>query len=62
MDQVYDFTALEGVLFKAKVAAAAIVGRNTSPSAEKVLHATFRRTRAIKEKLLFELDPYDFIG
>ena len=60
MNQVYDFTALEGVLFKAKVAAAAIVGRNASPSAEKVLHATFRRTRAIKEKLLFELDPYDF--
>lgn len=60
IDQVYDFTALEGVLFKAKVAAAAIVGRNASSSAEKVLHATFRRTRAIKEKLLFELDPYDF--
>lgn len=60
IDKVYDFTALEGVLFKAKVAAAAIVGRNASPSAEKVLHATFRRTRAIKEKLLFELDPYDF--
>ena len=60
INQVFDFTALEGVLFKAKVAAAAIVGRNASPTAEKVLHATFRRTRAIKEKLLFELDPYDF--
>jgi type I restriction-modification system DNA methylase subunit len=60
LDQVYDFTALEGVLFKAKVAAAAVVGRNALPTAEKVLHATFRRTRAIKEKLLFELDPYDF--
>lgn len=60
MDQVYDFTALEGVLFKAKVAAAAIIGRNAPPSTEKVLHATFRRTRTIKEKLLFELDPYDF--
>ena len=60
INQVFDFTALEGVLFKAKVAAAAIIGRNAPPSAEKVLHATFRRTRAIKEKLLFELDPYDF--
>lgn len=60
MDQVYDFTALEGVLFKAKVAAAAIIGRNAPPLAEKVLHATFRRTKATKEKLLFELDPYDF--
>jgi len=58
--QVLDFTALEGVLFsKAQVAAAAIVGYNTPPSNDKVLHVTFRRTRAIKEGLLFELDPYD---
>jgi len=60
INQIFDFTALEGVLFKAKVAAAAIIGCNAPPSTEKVLHATFRRTRAIKEKLLFELDPYDF--
>lgn len=60
INQVFDFTALEGVLFKAKVAAAAIIGFNAPASTDKVLHATFRRTRAIKEKLLFELDPYDF--
>jgi hypothetical protein len=58
---VFDFTALEGVLFaKAQVAAAAIIGRKSPVSSDKVLHITFRRTRAIKEKLLFELDPYDF--
>ena len=58
--QVFDFTPLEGVLFKAKVAAAAIIGSNTPSTTDKILHVTFRRTRALKEKLLFELDPYDF--
>lgn len=60
INQVFDFTPLEGVLFKAKVAAAAIIGFNTPATTDKILHVTFRRTRAIKEKLLFELDPYDF--
>lgn len=57
---IFDFTSLEGTLFKAKVAATAIIGRNSPVSTDKILHVTFRRTRAIKEKLLFELDPYDF--
>jgi type I restriction-modification system DNA methylase subunit len=57
---VLDFTALEGSLFKAKVAAAAIIGNKGSVVVERVLHIIFRRTRAVKEKLLFELDPYDF--
>ncbi|MCI5218942.1 MAG: hypothetical protein D3914_07085, partial [Candidatus Electrothrix sp. LOE2] len=60
IDQVLDFTALEGILFKAKVATAAIMGLNTPPTNEKILHLTFRRTKALKEKLLFEVDPYDF--
>ena len=61
INQVFDFTPLEGALFsKAQVAAAAIIGRNTPATEDKILHVTFRRTRAIKEKLLFELDPYDF--
>lgn len=61
INQVFDFTPLEGALFsKAQVAAAAIIGRNAPATVDKVLHVTFRRTRAIKEKLLFELDPYDF--
>ncbi|OGT97427.1 MAG: hypothetical protein A2X80_04585 [Geobacteraceae bacterium GWB2_52_12] len=59
--QVFDFTPLEGALFsKAQVAAAAIIGSNAPASEDKILHVTFRRTKAIKEKLLFELDPYDF--
>lgn len=61
MNQVFDFTPLEGALFsKAQVAAAAVIGRNAPATEDKILHVTFRRTRAIKEKLLFELDPYDF--
>jgi hypothetical protein len=61
INQVFDFTPLEGVLFsKAQVAAAAIIGFNTSSTTDKILHITFRRNRALKEKLLFELDPYDF--
>lgn len=58
---IFDFTALEGTLFtNAKVAAAAIMGRKLGVSIDKILHITFRRTRAAKEKLLFEVDPYDF--
>lgn len=61
INQVFDFTPLEGVLFsKAQVATAAIIGFNTPSTTEKILHVTFRRTKALKEKLLFELDPYDF--
>ncbi|RWX46746.1 N-6 DNA Methylase [Candidatus Electrothrix aarhusensis] len=60
INQVFDFTALEGILFKAKVATAAVIGRNMPSTADKILHLTFRRTKALKEKLLFELDPYDF--
>lgn len=61
INQVFDFTPLEGVLFsKAQVAAAAIIGFNTPSTTKKILHVTFRRTKALKEKLLFELDPYDF--
>jgi type I restriction-modification system DNA methylase subunit len=57
---IFDFTPLEGVLFKAQVAAAAVLAKNLPASTDKVLHLTFRRTRATKEKLLLELDPYDF--
>lgn len=61
INQVFDFTSLEGVLFpNVQVAAAAVIANNTSKAEDKILHVTFRRTKAIKEKLLFELDPYDF--
>ncbi len=60
VNQILDFTPLEGILFKAKVAAAAVISLNALPATEKILHLTFRRTKPLKEKLLFELDPYDF--
>ena len=60
LGSVFDFTPLEGVLFNAQVAAAAVLAKNLPASPYKVLHLTFRRTRSIKEKLLLELDPYDF--
>ncbi len=60
-DCVFDFTALDKMLFsKVKVASAAILVNNSPEHGDKVLHITFRRTKAIKERLLFELDPYDF--
>ncbi len=58
---IFDFTSLDEILFtKVQVAAAAIMGYNHPPSSDKILHIIFHRTRASKEKLLFELDPYDF--
>ena len=61
IDRVFDFTALEGVLFsKAQVAATAIIGSMSSMLTDKILHITFRRTKATKENLVFEIDPYDF--
>lgn len=58
---IFDFTPLEGILFpKAQVAAAAVIGVNASSTNDKIQHVVFRRTTTIKEKLLFELDPYDF--
>ncbi|MCI5123361.1 MAG: hypothetical protein D3925_02500 [Candidatus Electrothrix sp. AR5] len=58
--QVFDFTPLKGVIFKADVAAAAIIGSNAPPTKDKIVHIIFHRTKPLKEKLLFELDPYDF--
>jgi hypothetical protein len=42
------------------VATAAIISLNAPSTTKKILHLTFRRTKTLKEKLLFELDPYDF--
>ena len=57
---VFDFTPLSGVFFKAQVATAAVIGYNAPSDEGKILHVIFRRTKTLKEKLLFELDPYDF--
>ncbi|MCP4969838.1 MAG: N-6 DNA methylase [Arcobacter sp.] len=62
--QVLDFTALarnkslwdNGV----DVATAAIFTRNEKPNFnQNILHLTFRRTKATKERILFEIDDYD---
>lgn|GEM_PF-124905 len=62
--QVLDFTALarNKSLWDngADVAAAAIFVRNQLPSQNNnILHVTFRRTKATKERIVFEIDEYD---
>lgn len=62
--QVLDFTALarNKSLWDngADVATAAIFARNNKPDVSKnILHLTFRRTKATKERIVFEIDDYD---
>lgn len=63
--QVFDFTALarNKSLWDngADVASAAIFIKNEKPDLSKnLLHLTFRRTIATKERIFFEIDDYDF--
>ncbi len=62
--QILDFTALarNKSLWDngADVAAAAIFLRNRNPDFNtNILHLTFRRTKATKERIFFEIDDYD---
>lgn len=62
--QILDFTALarNKSLWdnEADVAAAAIFIKNEKPDFKKnILHLTFRRTKATKERIIFEIDDYD---
>lgn len=62
--QIFDFTALaEGKSLwdnGARVGSAAIFLRKNLPDFNKnILHVTFRRTKATKERLVFEIDDYD---
>jgi methylase of polypeptide subunit release factors len=62
--QLLDFTALarNKSLWDngADVASAAIFIKNEKPSFKSnILHLTFRRTKATKERLVFEIDDYD---
>lgn len=62
--QIFDFTALarNKSLWDngADVASAAIFIKNEKPDFSKnILHLTFRRTRATKERIVFEIDDYD---
>lgn len=63
--QIFDFTALarNKSLWDngADVASAAVFVRNAKPDFSKnLLHLTFRRTIATKERIFFEIDDYDF--
>lgn len=62
--QVLDFTALarNKALWdnEADVACAAIFLKNEKPNFEKnILHLTFKRTKATRERIAFEIDDYD---
>lgn len=62
--QIFDFTALaEGKSLwdnGARVGSAAIFLRKTNPDFIKnILHVTFRRTKATRERIVFEIDDYD---
>ncbi|MCF8359398.1 MAG: N-6 DNA methylase [Prolixibacteraceae bacterium] len=62
--QIFDFTSLarNKALWDngADVASAAIFIRNFKPDYKKnILHVTFRRTKAIRERIVFEIDDYD---
>ena len=62
--QILDFTALarNKALWDngADVASAAIFIKNERPDFKKnILHVTFRRTKATKERIVFEIDDYD---
>jgi methylase of polypeptide subunit release factors len=62
--QILDFTALarNKSLWEngSDVASAAIFARNETPDFTKnILHLTFRRTKATKEHITFEIDDYD---
>ncbi|WP_027375664.1 HsdM family class I SAM-dependent methyltransferase [Kaistella palustris] len=62
--QILDFTPLgrnNSLWDGADVASAAIFIRNEKPNFSKnILHLVFRRTKAVKERIVFEVDDYDF--
>ncbi len=62
--QILDFTALarNKSLWDngADVAAVAVFIKNNSPEySQNILHLTFRRTKATRERIIFEVDDYD---
>jgi hypothetical protein len=63
INQIFDFTPLarNGVLWDGvDVDSAAIFVTNAKPEHEKnILHAIFRRSKANKERIYFEIDKYD---
>lgn len=59
--QLLDFTNLSSIMFgKANVATCALFAENKEPDSKDISHITVRRTKAVKERIIFELDHYDF--
>ncbi|MEO6230286.1 MAG: N-6 DNA methylase [Ferruginibacter sp.] len=59
--QILDLTNLRRVLFeKADVSTAIIFVQSQVPDEKPIIHITVSKSRPAKEKILFELDHYDF--
>ena len=67
--QIIDFTHIARVLFKANtgtkekgadVATLALFVEKKAPTNDRTLHLVIKRTKAVKEKIYFEIDKYDF--
>lgn len=59
--QITDFTHIARILFgkRGDIGTLAIFVQNIPPNTNDILHLTIRRTKAVKEKLYFEIDKYD---
>src|SRR5690606_2410099 len=58
--QIIDFTTLRRVLFpSATVPTCAIFLENSETKRESITHVVIKRTNPSKERLFFEIDPYD---
>ena len=62
VSEILDFTSLDSILFgKANVPTAALVAvKQPHEEYKPIKHITIRRTKTVEEKLLFEVDKYDF--
>jgi len=61
--QIIDFTPLgrnKALWDNADTAAIALFTRNEKPDVKNILHLVIRRTKANKDRILFEVDDYDF--
>lgn len=60
--QITDFTHIARILFgkRGDIGTLAVFVQNIPPNENDILHLTIRRTKAVKEKLYFEIDKYDF--
>jgi len=61
INRILDFTAIDSILFeKRNVASLAIIAEKCTVHNVKIEHIIVRRTKAVKEKMFFEIDKYDF--